>query len=947
MNTTLDQQHQAAIQAYRTGALAEAAERCQQLLQQAPDHAPFWNTQAVVLKAMGRLDEAEQAYRRALALSPQYLDAWRNLGHLLAQQQRWQPALEAYRTARQLQPQDLPAWLGAVEALQALRQGREALQEVQACLQLLPEAAEAQAKAGALQLSRHRYAEALVHFEAAARLQPTEPRHALNLALVLRTLERPDEAERQLQALGGGGTEPAMAQVLRLQIALDRYGAPQRRMAQPDDVLQAIDRLRAWARAAPGRALALREAAAQFVPFKLAYRPGPQLPLIAAYGALVRELVLACGPEPAPARPLEPRPTLAVVSTHVCRHSVWDIVLKGLIAHLDRSRFRVVLFNLGPQSDAETLWAQQQVDAYIDLQTQASDVAACCAAVRAVAPQLLLYPELGMNGVSYWMAAHRLAPVQAVAWGHPLSSGLPTVDLYFSGAALEPEPAQQAQQAYCERLVRLPGTGCVTAWTEPDGTAAAAAPFELPGPWSGPSFLLPHAPFKLAEEGDAVVLAIARQAPAARFLFMADPLMAGPTEATLARLRAGFEAEALPTQGRLLALPWQKPEAFTALLEAADVYLDWPSFSGYTTARRALHQGMPLVCLEGPELRQRLAAGLLRHSGAEPGPCASVADYAQLALALAAEAQQPAARQARRRQLRARAQRAEGQLEVVRAFEDALTEALQRAAAALPSASISAAQDPPMTEPSAPYPWQLLDQELHLHTLRPDYAPQGLLAMIERPPRLVLDVGCFCGGSGRWIQQRFPGCRVVGIEPMARAAERAREAYEAVETLTVEQLPTDWGLEAGVGRFDVIVLADVLEHLVNPWRVLQKLRPWLKPGGILLVSLPNARNLQVLGGLAAGRWRYTGAGVLDVSHLRFFTRQEAAEMLGQTGWQIQHTTLNLDPALRELYRAYQQDPTRPFRVGPMSLSGLSPLDAQELCAIQLFFRAQPAATPAN
>lgn len=243
----------------------------------------------------------------------------------------------------------------------------------------------------------------------------------------------------------------------------------------------------------------------------------------------------------------------------------------------------------------------------------------------------------------------------------------------------------------------------------------------------------------------------------------------------------------------------------------------------------------------------------------------------------------------------------------------------------------------PAAERSA---WQLLEQGGHLQTLNPDYAPTGLLEMIASAPRRVLDVGCFCGGTGRWLKQRFPGCEVVGIELLEQAAAKAGEVYDRVLVGSFEQLDFA-ALGVLEGSFDVIVTADVLEHLYNPWQALLRLRPLLAPGGALYVSLPNVRNLKLLTELARGNFEYEGAGILDVTHVRFFTRATAVRMLEQTGFTVRDVRINPDARLAALFDGKDLNHATSIELDGLSLSGLSREDLLELAALQLYFRATP------
>jgi 2-polyprenyl-3-methyl-5-hydroxy-6-metoxy-1,4-benzoquinol methylase len=237
--------------------------------------------------------------------------------------------------------------------------------------------------------------------------------------------------------------------------------------------------------------------------------------------------------------------------------------------------------------------------------------------------------------------------------------------------------------------------------------------------------------------------------------------------------------------------------------------------------------------------------------------------------------------------------------------------------------------------------WQLLNVESHMHTLKPGNAPLGLLEMITPSPRKILDVGCFCGGSGRWLKSKFPGCEIVGIEMMGSAAAMAAEVYDKVITKTIEQ--TDFDAEGIVpGTFDAIIAADILEHLYNPWRALQRLKPLLAPGGALYVSLPNVRNLGLISALVGGDWKYAGAGLLDITHIRFFTRTQAVEMLGETGWRVNELQLNPDPILMASLQGQELIQIRSINAGRLKLEDLTQDDVAELFAIQFHIRAVPA-----
>jgi len=145
----------------------------------------------------------------------------------------------------------------------------------------------------------------------------------------------------------------------------------------------------------------------------------------------------------------------------------------------------------------------------------------------------------------------------------------------------------------------------------------------------------------------------------------------------------------------------------------------------------------------------------------------------------------------------------------------------------------------------------------------------------------LLDVGC---GEGSWAPRlRETGAaELVALDPAPTAIERASRLYDAAVIGTIEG--TELG-ELGGRPFEAIVLADVLEHLVDPWAALKKLRSWAAPGAVLVISVPNLRFYRLLGNLVfRGEFEYERHGVRDWTHLRWFTRRSLPRMLAKTGW---------------------------------------------------------------
>lgn len=168
-----------------------------------------------------------------------------------------------------------------------------------------------------------------------------------------------------------------------------------------------------------------------------------------------------------------------------------------------------------------------------------------------------------------------------------------------------------------------------------------------------------------------------------------------------------------------------------------------------------------------------------------------------------------------------------------------------------------------------------------------------MLAHLRSAPKFVLDVGCGAGATGAEIKQRYPNAYVTGIELNEGAARLAADRLDRVIQHNVEQLDFE---KAGftAGSIDLVLFPDVLEHLYDPWNVLMRIRRFLAPGAQVLASIPNSRNLWLLSHLSGGGWDYAEDGLLDVTHIRFFTKKTIAELFAQTGYDIHAMYSNPD-----------------------------------------------------
>jgi 2-polyprenyl-3-methyl-5-hydroxy-6-metoxy-1,4-benzoquinol methylase len=156
---------------------------------------------------------------------------------------------------------------------------------------------------------------------------------------------------------------------------------------------------------------------------------------------------------------------------------------------------------------------------------------------------------------------------------------------------------------------------------------------------------------------------------------------------------------------------------------------------------------------------------------------------------------------------------------------------------------------------------------------------------LPRPIGAVLDVGCGSGGVAAGLR-RAGATRLTGIEVVPEQAELARERYDHVVAAPVEQ-----ALGQLDGPFETILCLDVLEHLVDPERVMRDLHKVAGPDARLQVSLPNARHVSLMKDLIfRGTFGYTEWGHRDKTHLRWFTRRDIVEAMERNGWAVRRVS---------------------------------------------------------
>lgn len=209
-----------------------------------------------------------------------------------------------------------------------------------------------------------------------------------------------------------------------------------------------------------------------------------------------------------------------------------------------------------------------------------------------------------------------------------------------------------------------------------------------------------------------------------------------------------------------------------------------------------------------------------------------------------------------------------------------------------------------------------------------------LIDLITETPQRVLEIGCGAGATGLALKQKFQDIEYVGVEPDEGAAKIAQTRLDRVIFSDIEKVQLDtFGLTKEY--FDLIICADVLEHLYDPWKILFALRNNLVPDGRILASIPNIQHISIINNLLNGNWTYSKYGLLDATHIRFFTLSEITKMFSDTGYKM----IQLSHAVQPEVEGVKKWPTD-LDFGKVVLKNVTKDEASRLFVFQYFIIAQ-------
>jgi predicted O-linked N-acetylglucosamine transferase (SPINDLY family) len=579
-----------------------------------PKSFSAYNTMGNALKELRRWEEAAESFHNALSIKPESPEVYFNIGNVFAEQEKFDQAADCFRRALTLQPDFRRAHfhLGQVlrkmsrldEAvacyLQSLKfepdfpeayfllgniyqnQGRlaESIDCYEMAIRLKPDLAEAHKNLGAAYYELGKFDEALVAFEGALRVNPTA-----GLRIKLATLLPPivDSVE-SMEAIRGKFAEN-VNELLKEEIVLDD---PVKELGNPNF-------------------------------FYLAYHGQNDRDLMTRLAKLYRFLPERISSPPIRGPSIKRR--VGFISRFFHQHSVGTF-FNPMIESLSRQGdFEVTMFSIGDRMDETMPKTAAACHHHIPLPI---DLSKARQRISEQSPDILVYTDIGMEPLTYFLAFTRLARVQCVMIGHLMTTGIPNIDYYISSELVEPEGAQDH---YSETLVQLKSMPCYMRRPSLPLKPKSRKDFGLPEDCT--LYVVPMRLHKIHPDFDPVIAGILRRIPKSEVLLFKDPHNLWH-ELLLKR----FQKTMPDVLERVRFLPWLHDDDFKSLMMLSDVALDTFHYGGGVTSYIILATGTPIVTWPGRHMRGRLTLGCYRKMGVMDCVAESQSRYVDIAIRL-------------------------------------------------------------------------------------------------------------------------------------------------------------------------------------------------------------------------------------------------------------------------------------------------------------------------
>lgn len=578
---------------HKQGNSTRAIELIQQAIATTPDNAFFYSTLGNVLKDIGQNEAAMDSYSKALSIKPDFAEAHNNLGIVQSMQGKIKESIESYRKAIALIPSYAEALNNLGTALQAQGQIEAALGAYQRALVLTPNYGQAYFNIGNA-LHERMPEQALPYLKKAVALRPDFYEASLTLAKILVAQGELEQASAEYARCHALKPSPGT----KIQAALMLPPI----MGTLSEVWSTRDKFEANLANLSEERITFDDPLKEYcnTNFHLAYHGINDKAVqvnVANFYAQACPSLLFVAPHCNRPNATGNKRRIGFLSRFITRHSV-ALSFSRIVDTLAASgEFDVALISTldptqSPIQEAYPNFAGQYVQLSIDL-------AKARHAIAALELDMLVYLDIGMEAFSYFLAFARLARVQCVMGGHPVTTGIPTMDYYLSTELCEVE---NAQDHYSERLVRMPFGAFY--FERPVLPTTAKTRLELGLPQCGSIYACPLTLHKLHPDFDVAMERILQLDPTGYVVLFADKKFSAWQVQLERRFTLTVSDE---VRSRIVFIPWvTDPQDFMRIVEASDVILDSFHFGIGTTAIPVCSVGTPFVTKPSEFLRGRV-----------------------------------------------------------------------------------------------------------------------------------------------------------------------------------------------------------------------------------------------------------------------------------------------------------------------------------------------------
>ncbi|NBD16804.1 MAG: tetratricopeptide repeat protein, partial [Cyanobacteria bacterium] len=733
------------------GQLDAAIESYQQALKFKPDHAMSHHNLGNLLLFQGQFDAARDSYQQALKFKPDYAGAYYNLGRIFQRKGELHAARDAYQQALKIKPDYAEAHYNLGRLFQEQGQLHAAREAYQQALKIKPDHAEAHHSLGCVFESQEQLDAAEKSYQQALKFLPDSARKNtyFNLGNIYSNQGKLDAAIETYQQALKINPDYSLA---KLGILINQlpiiYSSCEEIKQRRNDYRQHLNELAQHYQNADAQQLkAAVELVGALQPFYLAYQGLNDRALQQTYGEMLVRIMSSQYPQWSQALPLpklqaNEKIRVGFVSRFFYTHSVWKIVMKGWVENLNRSEFELFGYHTGFERDRQTAKTAKAFDKF----TQGSrSLEQWCNLIQQDQLHVLIFPEFGMDPTALKLGCLRLAPIQMTSWGHPNTSGLPTIDYYLSSDLMEPE---NAQEHYTEQLVRLPNLSI--SYTPLALETKAVSKKDLGLAEDEIMFWCCQSLFKYLPEHDDVFPRIARELAQAKFVFIKHQ-SEYITEVFCQRLRAAFKQFGLHDRDYCIFLPRMDTQTFSGTAAIADVCLDSLGWSGGNTTLETIAHHVPVVTLPGELMRGRHSMAILKMMGIEETIASSKEEYVQMAVRLGQDLQ---SRQSISQLIAQNKHYLYGDLKPVRALEDFLRHVVGK-----PRRSLTT----PVAEPLR----RALQAHRDQHFESAEAAYRQVLSIQPHHPEALYGLGLIAQQSQRFLEAENLFTQATQVQPDA------------------------------------------------------------------------------------------------------------------------------------------------------------------------------------